>query len=87
VYKFVEPDTHLLPQLVVKRGSLLENRQLKQLWSSSRRQSLHIATHGFFLQDPGQGKHSGGEAASDPENPLLRSGLALSCAFCFKRPT
>jgi CHAT domain-containing protein/Tfp pilus assembly protein PilF len=40
---------------------------------------LHIATHGFFLQDTNQGK-AGGNAASNPENPLLRSGLALSGA-------
>jgi CHAT domain-containing protein len=33
---------------------------------------LHIATHGFFLNDAGAAKHV--------ENPLLRSGLALAGA-------
>lgn len=48
---------------------------------------LHIATHGFFLQDAGAkenssggGKTAGQVESSTPENPLLRSGLALSGA-------
>jgi len=48
---------------------------------------LHIATHGFFLQDVNQstgaqavGKAAGSPATRDFENPLLRSGLALSGA-------
>jgi CHAT domain-containing protein len=41
-------------------------------------QLLHIATHGFFLNDStaGRANHAGGAGA----NPLLRSGLALSGA-------
>lgn len=48
---------------------------------------LHIATHGFFLQDartvaarnsPAQPRNAGANAAN--ENPLLRSGLALAGA-------
>jgi CHAT domain-containing protein len=47
---------------------------------------LHIATHGFFLQDSSfsqegaPGATRGIDAASRIENPLLRSGLALSGA-------
>jgi len=53
---------------------------------------LHIATHGFFLDDAGQegaGNRNGTtpgppESSSDPENPLLRSGLALAGANLVK---
>ncbi len=46
---------------------------------------LHIATHGFFLQDVAQASNSqtatrGGGARAQIENPLLRSGLALAGA-------
>src|SRR5262245_34282354 len=47
---------------------------------------LHIATHGFFLQDSSfsngrtPGATRGIDAASRIDNPLLRSGLALSGA-------
>jgi CHAT domain-containing protein len=44
---------------------------------------LHIATHGFFLQDAGAekaGAWSGRPTAFKIEEPLLRSGLALSGA-------
>jgi tetratricopeptide (TPR) repeat protein len=47
---------------------------------------LHIATHGFFLQDPSfshartAGATRGIDAATRIDNPLLRSGLALSGA-------
>jgi CHAT domain-containing protein/Tfp pilus assembly protein PilF len=47
---------------------------------------LHIATHGFFLQDASrQANAKAGDGANDdPENPLLRSGLALSGANLVK---
>src|SRR5262249_12971440 len=47
---------------------------------------LHIATHGFFLQDASRQANAkaGGGANDDPENPLLRSGLALSGANLVK---
>jgi CHAT domain-containing protein/tetratricopeptide (TPR) repeat protein len=40
---------------------------------------LHVATHGFFLPDP-QADGDGGIRLAAPENPLLRSGLALAGA-------
>lgn len=44
-------------------------------------QILHIATHGFFLEDQ-ESKSSAGSSDADSEsaNPLLRSGLALAGA-------
>ena len=45
---------------------------------------LHVATHGFFLQDEESvnlaARSRGGAAQSETENPLLRSGLALAGA-------
>jgi len=50
-------------------------------------QILHIATHGFFLEDTAgksaaksDQKEASGGAADELENPLLRSGLALAGA-------
>lgn len=43
---------------------------------------VHIATHGYFLQDAGEGSGSvfGVNAESASRNPLLRSGLILASA-------
>ena len=44
---------------------------------------LHIATHGFFLEDQAASPQTGpqkGVAAGELENPLMRSGLALAGA-------
>jgi CHAT domain-containing protein/tetratricopeptide (TPR) repeat protein len=43
---------------------------------------VHIATHGYFLQDAGEGEGSvfGVNAESASRNPLLRSGLVLAGA-------
>jgi CHAT domain-containing protein/tetratricopeptide (TPR) repeat protein len=56
---------------------------------------LHIATHGFFLQDrqadskesadSSAGDKRGGSQPEDAENPLLRAGLALSGANLNRR--
>ena len=56
---------------------------------------LHIATHGFFLDDPGAaaasasspGPTRGINATARIENPLLRSGLALTGANLTKGAT
>ena len=42
---------------------------------------MHLATHGFFLED--QKVNPGQESSSRYENPLLRSGLALAGANTF----
>ncbi len=50
--------------------------------NSSAPNILHIATHGFFLEDPsiGGGKLFGIEPVQAEENPLLRSGLMFTGA-------
>jgi len=76
------PDAHVLTGLHATKGAL------KRIDAPS---ILHIATHGFFLQDttespsPDQGKPAANDSrsvrgAAKIENPLLRSGLALSGA-------
>jgi CHAT domain-containing protein/Tfp pilus assembly protein PilF len=79
----------LFPEAKVLTGSLANKRELEQVESPT---ILHIATHGFFLENPvdeaGAEKavHSakrdarGIHAAFKTENPLLRSGLALAGA-------
>ncbi|HVH70288.1 MAG TPA: tetratricopeptide repeat protein, partial [Candidatus Dormibacteraeota bacterium] len=66
----------LFPEARVLTGEQASEVALEEL---NAPKILHIATHGFFLQDPAQGKE-GSDATSNPENPLLRSGLALSGA-------
>lgn len=66
----------ILPNVKLLTGSEATENAIKQLSAPS---ILHIATHGFFLEDlpPVQ---LGAENATviNPENPLLRSGLALA---------
>jgi CHAT domain-containing protein len=78
----------LFPEAKVLIGKQATVDSLKQADSPS---ILHIATHGFFLEDPGS--HSSQDAVKPGasgtrgistgvkiENPLLRSGLALAGA-------
>ncbi|MGC2401937.1 MAG: CHAT domain-containing tetratricopeptide repeat protein, partial [Acidobacteriaceae bacterium] len=77
----------LLPEARVLTGTQATKAEVEQLQSPN---ILHIATHGFFLASPaeaGQGKAGSTNTRSatlpvepDPENPLLRSGLALAGA-------
>ena len=79
----------ILPQATVLTREQATKAALKQ---ASSPRLLHLATHGFFLQDPTAGVAGtrdlglfGAEAAKLPaatrgENPLLRSGLALAGA-------
>jgi CHAT domain-containing protein len=75
----------LFPEAVSLMGSQATESALKGLVAP---RILHIATHGFFLSEPG-GAARGSRQTSNPrgssanatlENPLLRSGLALAGA-------
>jgi CHAT domain-containing protein len=59
----------LFPDATVLVGAHATKASLKSLSAPG---ILHIATHGFFLNDAGAAKHV--------ESPLLRSGLALAGA-------
>lgn len=63
----------LFPESKVLTEAEATESALKQI---NAPQILHIATHGFFLEDSGVSK----EANAESENPLLRSGLALAGA-------
>jgi CHAT domain-containing protein len=75
----------LFPDAKVVTGQQATTSYLKQIDAPS---ILHIATHGFFLEDPTKNhdQPSGTRAARGAsgkvliENPLLRSGLALAGA-------
>jgi CHAT domain-containing protein len=58
----------LFPESTLLTGSKATKEALKQAKSPS---ILHIATHGFYLED---------KEKSSTENPLLRSGIALAGA-------
>ena len=78
----------LFPETEVLTGAAATKTALKEV---NAPRILHIATHGFFLQDapagPPGGAGTGGakdtraiSANASVQNPLLRSGLALSGA-------
>jgi CHAT domain-containing protein len=74
----------LFPGADLKLGPRASERALKNLEAP---RILHIATHGFFLQDSdapaAESSTEDGRAANDNpriDNPLLRSGLALTGA-------
>lgn len=77
----------LFPHARVLTGQEASEAALDSLQSP---QILHIATHGFFLQNPANdgsstaGTRSAKVENAGPENPLLRSGLALSGANIVK---
>ncbi len=67
----------ILPNVKLLTGSEATENAIKQLNAPN---ILHIATHGFFLQDSPPVQPSSGEKALviKSDNPLLRSGLALA---------
>lgn len=74
----------LFPDATVLSGKEVTESAIKRVEAPS---ILHIATHGFFLEDAENSKagqtgsrSSQVQATMIPENPLLRSGLALSGA-------
>lgn len=79
----------MLPRATLLTGSQATENVIKQLQAPT---ILHIATHGFFLQDVPQvappdfsrsilrGTRSATPNSRPTENPLLRSGLALAGA-------
>jgi len=84
----------LFPETRVFTGARASKSLIKQVDAPS---VLHIATHGFFLQDAtevttGKSKQQPADSrsvrgAAAIENPLLRSGLALSGANLNKNST
>ncbi|GAB4208478.1 MAG: CHAT domain-containing protein [Coleofasciculaceae cyanobacterium] len=79
----------ILPGATVLTGSMATENVIKQLQAPT---ILHIATHGFFLQDVPlvappdfgstilSGTRSATPKSAPTENPLLRAGLALAGA-------
>ncbi len=66
----------ILPNVKLLTGSEATENAIKQLNAPS---ILHIATHGFFLADlPPVELGAENATVTNPENPLLRSGLALA---------
>jgi CHAT domain-containing protein len=73
------------PEAQLLTGMRASESAIKQIQAPS---ILHVATHGFFLEDPkrtqtidnSQDKVRGAHPDTDLENPLLRSGLALAGA-------
>jgi CHAT domain-containing protein/tetratricopeptide (TPR) repeat protein len=75
----------LFPSAAVLTGQQATKASLERLQAP---RLLHIATHGFYLQEPGTKAAATGDGAQNRamqagakiENPLLRSGLALAGA-------
>jgi CHAT domain-containing protein len=72
----------LFPDATLLSGSQASESAVKQF---NAPRILHIATHGFFLSEPGavatdQATIRGIKTTAQIENPLLRSGLALAGA-------
>ena len=72
----------LMPNATVLTGAAATETALKGVAAP---RILHVATHGFFLPDTpltagADGGRGAGGPAAPPENPLLRSGLALAGA-------
>ncbi|HEY7405170.1 MAG TPA: CHAT domain-containing tetratricopeptide repeat protein [Candidatus Angelobacter sp.] len=84
----------LFPKAHVLSGTQATKAALLKLEAPS---ILHIATHGFFLEDrptesgksdstpSGDARGAGSPNDDDPDNPLLRAGLALSGANLKRR--
>lgn len=72
---------NLFPNAAVLTDNQATETAFKQAVAPS---ILHVATHGFFLQDEAQTNPStrnrGSERQSEVKNPLLRSGLAFAGA-------
>ncbi|HEY6274527.1 MAG TPA: CHAT domain-containing protein, partial [Terriglobales bacterium] len=69
----------LFPNALVLAGPRATKVAVEQVRAPS---ILHIATHGFFLEDTSAGNAAGGGLGDEAStaNPLLRSGLAFSGA-------
>jgi CHAT domain-containing protein len=67
----------LFPEATLLTGPLATKAALQRV---NAPRMLHIASHGFFLQDAARTTAQAPGATIDVENPLLRSGLALAGA-------
>lgn len=67
----------IFPEASLLTGAQATETALKKVSAPS---VLHIATHGFFLDDSGAGNSNRAMTGKDVENPLLRSGLAFAGA-------
>lgn len=76
VAKVLRTSGYQITQVMAKDAT---ERNIKSVKAPSL---VHIATHGYFLQDAGEGEGSvfGVNAESASRNPLLRSGLILAGA-------
>jgi CHAT domain-containing protein len=76
---------HILPDAVTLTGLQATETALKQIKGP---RILHVATHGFFLEDqgtnPSEASRRRGNTGHTAENPMLRSGLAFTGANLFR---